>query len=123
MLRIDKRTIAGLFNADVAIAGDAPSPSPCARTPLLATHSTVSKSVRTDDLDHSTTVGRARLERRLAAAVTKVCAEATPGSPAPPPQDLTCVREQMARARAASDRLIKIALTTLERGEHSKAGH
>ena len=83
-----------------------PPPSPAIAAPISATATTVTKAVRTDDLDLSTASGRGRLEHRVAAAVAKVCAEATVGSPAPPPNDPTCVREHLAQARTAIDRLV-----------------
>src|SRR3954465_13535006 len=79
--------------------------SPATAAPISVTATTVTKAIRTDDLDLSTRSGAARLEHRVAAAVAKVCAEASGGSPAPPPHDPTCVREHMAQARTAIDRL------------------
>lgn len=90
-------------------AATLPSAHVAMASPMTGTPTSVSKGVRTDDLDLMTAAGRARLEHRIAAAVAKVCSEATPGSPAPPPYDLTCVREHVAQARIAADHAIELA--------------
>jgi len=74
--------------------------------PISANDISVTKRIHYDDLNLASPADRSRLEHRIAAAATRVCAEATSGAPAPPPVDPTCYREIMKQARNDVDRAV-----------------